>query len=225
MSGDGYTFLGYPDGTYAAAAHSHAGADVTSGTVAYGRLPVGTAASTVAAGDHTHVRALTSGQWRANDGSSQGTGTHAAGTERAQLIHLRPGTTLAAVGICVITLAASSVVRLGARVDTGGRPGNLLADWGTVDSTGIGVKTLPITFTSPSDTTRLWLVAAAQGGSPVLATRLAGSDIDGLTAAELLTNGTIPGCLTQTGVTGALPNTFTLAASLNSATLIAVQAA
>lgn len=55
MSGDGFTFLGYPADTYAAASHSHAGADITSGTVAYGRLPVGTAASTVAIGDHTHA--------------------------------------------------------------------------------------------------------------------------------------------------------------------------
>lgn len=35
----------------AAASHTHAGADITSGTVAYARLPVGTTASTIAAGN------------------------------------------------------------------------------------------------------------------------------------------------------------------------------
>ena len=41
-------------GTYAAASHTHAGADINSGTVAVGRLPTGTSSSTVALGDHTH---------------------------------------------------------------------------------------------------------------------------------------------------------------------------
>ena len=36
-------------------AHAHAGADITSGTVAYARLPVGTAASTLAAGDDSRI--------------------------------------------------------------------------------------------------------------------------------------------------------------------------
>ena len=39
----------------AAASHVHAGADITTGTVAYARLPVGTTASTVAAGDDSRM--------------------------------------------------------------------------------------------------------------------------------------------------------------------------
>lgn len=39
----------------APASHTHSGAAITSGTVAYPRLPVGTTAGTVAAGDHTHA--------------------------------------------------------------------------------------------------------------------------------------------------------------------------
>jgi hypothetical protein len=35
--------------------HNHAGADINSGTVAYARLPIGTAASTVAAGDDSRI--------------------------------------------------------------------------------------------------------------------------------------------------------------------------
>lgn len=39
----------------AATSHSHSGADITSGTVPYARLPVGTTASTVAAGDDSRM--------------------------------------------------------------------------------------------------------------------------------------------------------------------------
>ncbi len=70
MGDSGYTFLGQPvgttSGTVAAGNHTHAGADVTSGTVAYARLPVGTAASTVAAGDDgrfTYTEPLTVGEF------------------------------------------------------------------------------------------------------------------------------------------------------------------
>jgi hypothetical protein len=41
--------------TKAALSHNHAGADITSGTVAYARLPVGATASTVAAGDDSRI--------------------------------------------------------------------------------------------------------------------------------------------------------------------------
>lgn len=41
----------------AAIAHVHSGADVTSGTVAFARLPTGTGSSQVAVGDHTHTAA------------------------------------------------------------------------------------------------------------------------------------------------------------------------
>lgn len=43
------------DARYPLIAHVHAGADITSGTVAYARLPTGTTSSTVAIGDHTHT--------------------------------------------------------------------------------------------------------------------------------------------------------------------------
>jgi len=40
---------------FAAAGHSHTGADIVSGTIDIARLPVGTGPGTVAAGDHTHT--------------------------------------------------------------------------------------------------------------------------------------------------------------------------
>ncbi|MBS4103282.1 hypothetical protein [Tsukamurella paurometabola] len=49
-------------------AHQHSGADITSGTVPYGRLPVGTAASTVAAGNDSRITgAVQSGDSRLTD--------------------------------------------------------------------------------------------------------------------------------------------------------------
>ena len=44
----------YNDARYALASHPHSGADITSGTVAFARLPTGTTSSTVAIGNHTH---------------------------------------------------------------------------------------------------------------------------------------------------------------------------
>lgn len=57
MTGDGFTFLGYPVGTFANSSHTHAGADVASGTVATARLDVGTTSGTVAAGNDFRLTA------------------------------------------------------------------------------------------------------------------------------------------------------------------------
>jgi len=40
--------------TYADKTHTHSGSDITSGTVAFARLPTGTTSTTVSKGDHTH---------------------------------------------------------------------------------------------------------------------------------------------------------------------------
>lgn len=50
-----YPKSGTTAGTFAAGNHHHAGSDVDSGTVAYTRLPVGTASSTVAAADDPRI--------------------------------------------------------------------------------------------------------------------------------------------------------------------------
>lgn len=39
---------------FAEATHTHAASNITSGTLAIGRIPTGTSSSTVALGDHTH---------------------------------------------------------------------------------------------------------------------------------------------------------------------------
>ena len=50
-----YATTGHTHNTvYAAKSHTHSGADITSGTVAFARLPTGTTSTTVSKGDHTH---------------------------------------------------------------------------------------------------------------------------------------------------------------------------
>ena len=58
---------GLDETDFADAAHSHAGGDITSGTVDFARLPVGTAANTVSEGNHSH--AITESGW-ADNGSN-----------------------------------------------------------------------------------------------------------------------------------------------------------
>ena len=53
----GVVVLDASDVGAAATSHSHAGSDITSGTVAFDRLPTGTSSTQVAAGDHTHTAA------------------------------------------------------------------------------------------------------------------------------------------------------------------------
>lgn len=170
------------------------------------------------------ARRLPSGYWRLVLGGNITTSTHAIGAERAQLIELPGGTVLQNIAINVATLGASSVVRLGARSDsTLGMPGTLLADFGTVDTTATGIKTLAISFTVPAHG-RLWLTACAQVGSaPVLSARQpAGSDCD-FTDSTIVT--TVPVAIFQTGITGALPASFGSPLLIAAATCIGVQAA
>jgi parallel beta-helix repeat protein len=106
-----------------------------------------------------------------------------------------------------VTLAAgSSVVRLGIYNDDGtGKPGTLVLDAGTVDSTVSGDKELTIAQNLRPGL--YWLAAVSQGGAPTLRT-MDGQmpSMGAILLAEALT--TPSGCYTQTGVTGALPTPF-----------------
>lgn len=168
------------------------------------------------------IRPMQSGQWRGVQGGALSTAAHSASVERAAPFEAPVGTVLQTVAVNVTTLAASSVVRLGARTDVNGRPGTLLADWGTVASDTTGEKTISISFVVPA--TRIWLTATPQGGAPTLTIRsLAGNTVDGLTSTELFA-GTSAVAVFQSGVTGALPGPFT-AGGVTAATMIIVQAA
>ncbi len=50
-----YALSSHSHDDYADSTHGHDGADITSGTVPVGRLPVGSSSGDVAAGDHTHA--------------------------------------------------------------------------------------------------------------------------------------------------------------------------
>jgi hypothetical protein len=56
-------------GDYADATHTHAAADITSGTLAIARIPTGTTSTTVALGNHTHTFGTTSGTFCQGDDS------------------------------------------------------------------------------------------------------------------------------------------------------------
>ena len=47
--------------TFPPSSHNHSGADITSGTIPYARLPVGTGSSQVARGNHTHSEYVVAG--------------------------------------------------------------------------------------------------------------------------------------------------------------------
>jgi hypothetical protein len=71
------------------------------------------------------------------------------------------------IAVYVSSGAASTAVRLGLYADTGGgKPGAKITDYGTVDSTTLGLKAITIAITL--DAGWYWLVAQAEGGTPVL---------------------------------------------------------
>ena len=68
------------------------------------------------------------------------------------------------IGVEVTAQVAASTVRLGIYNDSAGRPGSLLVDAGTVDSSTIGVKT--ITISQALSPGVYWLAGCSQGGAP-----------------------------------------------------------
>jgi hypothetical protein len=79
--------------TFTPSAHSHSGADITSGTVPYARLPVGTGSSQVAQGSHTHSYLPLSGGTLTGNLYLSG-GTRYIGTSSANTLEIRTsGTT------------------------------------------------------------------------------------------------------------------------------------
>lgn len=110
-----------------------------------------------------------------------------------------------------VTVAATAggVIRFGAyTANAAGLPTNLIGDYGTIDSTTTGTKSLSVTQTF-SDT-RVWLCIVAQVANCTV--RSIGSAVDRRVPVSSLASATgsngING-LTYAGVTGALPSTLT----------------
>lgn len=120
-------------------------------------------------------------------------------------------TTFTGIGINVgVGSSSTGTMRLGI-YDTSddGQPGTLVADWGTVDVTSTGVKTITISETLYGN---YWLAGVYQGTG-------SGLNLSGYAADDVQTNGynssdpsatrIIDMAVTETGVSGALPSTAT----------------
>jgi hypothetical protein len=73
--------------------------------------------------------------------------------------------TLDRIGLEITTAEAATVVRLGIYGDTNGKPGTLILDAGTIDSSGTGFLTKTISQAITPGV--IWLCACPQGGSAV----------------------------------------------------------
>lgn len=152
-----------------------------------------------------------------------------ADTEYAVPIWFANSGTLVRAGVSVTSatsVTAGTVIRLGLRADNGaGKPGTLIADFGTV--AGDAVASPEITISQAVSAPGLyWLTATCQLAGATLPTVrvLAGTNLHPVAAgtnAGALGSGLV--AYTQTGVTGALGSTFTVANQVTSAALIAVR--
>jgi hypothetical protein len=218
----------------AAVAASGSATDLTTGSVPAGRfgattVPVSAVNATGTPSSTTYLRgdgawstpaAGTSGPpmkvstgWKSNSQqlSANWSTTHTLNTLYLVPLMLWASETWDRVGLNCATAVASSVVRAGVYADNGnGYPGTLIADFGTMDCSTTGDKT--ITISQAMSAGLVWFGAVVQGASGISISNIAsyqppymphwvGSTVPfgfGVTFA-----------FTQTSVTGALPGTFT----------------
>lgn len=107
------------------------------------------------------------------------------------------------IGIEVTTAAASNVVRLGIRPDSSGYPSaTVTLDAGTIDASTTGYKEQPISQQLTPG--RWWLTATLQGGTGA---SVRARSLDTF-IGQTVTTTTNPSSYCQTGITGALPSSF-----------------
>jgi hypothetical protein len=144
--------------------------------------------------------------------ANQTTGTLATGQLRLSPIWIPQQRTFDRISTNCTVAAASSTVRLGIYADTGsGYPGTLVLDAGTVDTSMTGLK--EITISQALAPGLYWIGGVMQGGTPTVRVNSGNvTSVAGLMWGETLSAvmGNNPGCsFEETGVTGALPATFT----------------
>jgi hypothetical protein len=128
---------------------------------------------------------------------------------------------------CEVTVAgaASSVVRLGVYVDNGsGLPGELVFEAGTVAGGSTGAKEIKISKTLPAGL--YWLVLVGQGGTPQV--RAVSNNIlggAGVSTLALATGATPRPGYYMTGVSGALPHTWTMSGQTATPGVVVLRAA
>ena len=174
-------------------------------------LAVGTSAGTVAAGDDSRITskalngpALASG-WYAGPAGVIDTISMAANVAMYTAFPVERNVTIDRIGLNISAGVASSTVRLGIYGDTGGLPGTLLVDAGTINSASTGY--MEITISTAITTGRVWLCAVMQGGaSPVTAVAVR-FPFAGPAPTSGYSGTSGGGLALTTGPSGALPST------------------
>jgi hypothetical protein len=170
---------------------------------------------------------LRSGYWYVPQVHSVVTGIRAEGAFEAAAFDVDASATLDRIA-CDITVAGSSgaVVRLGIYdTDANGTPGALVLDAGTVNGASTGILTIATSqAVAPG---RYWLGAVSQGAAgtrPTLrvasGTSLPGVGAPGGGFIQFSARG-----YQMTGVSGALPGSFTIAAAASTTPQVAVRVA
>jgi hypothetical protein len=167
------------------------------------------------------IAKLTANDWVTFNNTSAAMATaNTQGREYCQIVQFPYDVTLDRLSVYVATAgSAGAVVRLGIRNDNNGRPGTVLLDAGTAaTTTSDSFATITVSQTLTANT--LYWLSATHQGTPVTGTLFRypatwnGGQVGGTSQDRSSGMGYY-----QSGVTGALPSTFTVAgmAQLNSA--------
>ena len=174
-------------------------------------LAVGTTAGTVAAGDDSRITAkalngpgLVSG-WYAGSAGVIDTISMAANVAMYTAFPVERAVTVDRIGLNISAGVSGSTVRLGIYGDTGGLPGTLLVDAGTINSASTGY--MEISISTALTVGRVWLCAVMQGGaSPVTAVAVR-FPFAGPAPTSGYSGTSGGGLALTTGPSGALPST------------------
>ena len=174
-------------------------------------LAVGTTAGTVAAGDDSRITAkalngpgLVSGWYAASAGVID-TVSMAANVAMYTAFPVERAVTVDRIGLNISAGVSGSTVRLGIYGDTGGLPGTLLVDAGTINSASTGY--MEISISTALTVGRVWLCAVMQGGaSPVTAVAVR-FPFAGPAPTSGYSGTSGGGLALTTGPSGALPST------------------
>lgn len=169
------------------------------------------------------------GTWHTIGGGGASTNPIVRNTEHAAPIWIPYRRTYDRIGIRVSTADINELVRLGIRtMNASNRPGTVVLDAGTVDATTTGEKEITIS----TSLARGWyfLCAVRQGAGGGTAS-FAVNSVSGTgpfvhptdTEGRNMSSGALG--YTQTNVTGALPETFTVSGLSSSAPRVAIRAA
>lgn len=161
----------------------------------------------LAASDASVARPV-SGQYATPLRGSNGVSAPSQNTLFLTQLPLSRGCVLSSIGVEVTTLAASSSVRLGIYADSGGFPGALILDAGTVATTATGAAEAAISqvVSAPA----VWLAVVRQSATGATLRVATSSALPVFTRSSLtVVTAFNLACFSLSGVTSALPATVT----------------